>query len=144
MKIQYMQGRDVCERCGAYIKNIFVITFNDGYSLRVGSECVKRVLRETNLTEKGRLYVEHVLRPVEKTRQQLAMWQGMTYEKALSKHLLTMVWDDEANAHRDQTPEEFEETMERTLGYLSRRLREEEAAANKVLETKAKNVRLKR
>jgi hypothetical protein len=40
MKVEYVQGRDVCERCGAYIKHIFIITFDDGYSIRVGSECV--------------------------------------------------------------------------------------------------------
>lgn len=68
MKVEYIQGKSSCERCGAYIKNIFVITFDDGYSITVGSECVKKVLRETNLTEKGYTYVERLMKPIEELR----------------------------------------------------------------------------
>ena len=143
MKVQYFQGQSNCERCGAYIKNIYVITFNDGYSITVGSECVKKVLHDTNLSEKGCTYVEKLLKPIEKLRKQLIMWQGMTYEKALEKHLLIMQWDDEANAHRDQTIEEFEETKKRMLDYLPKCLKKEEDAVNKILEEKGKNIHIK-
>lgn len=144
MRVQYIQGCDVCERCGAYIKHIYIITFNDGYSIRVGSECVRKVLRETNLSEKGCLYIERLMKPVERVRKKLAEWENMTYERALKKRLLVMKWDDETKTHRNQTPEEFEESKKWMLEHLSKRLREEEEALNKVLEEKGKKIRMRR
>lgn len=144
MRVEFVQGQSSCERCGAYIKNIFIITFNDGYTLRVGSECVRKVLRETNLSEKGCLYVERLLKPVENVRKQLTAWKNMTYERALAKKLLVMQWDAEAKTHRDQTPEEFEETKKRMLEYLPKKLKEAEDDANKILEEKGKKICMRR
>jgi hypothetical protein len=144
MKVEYVQGRDVCERCGAYIKNIFIITFDDGYSIRVGSECVKKVLKETNLTDKGCTYVERLMKPVEKYRKLLATWQRISYEQALAKKMLVMRWDDEAGKHRNQTEEEFEESKARMVNiFLPRRIREEEEEMNRVLASKTKNVHIR-
>jgi hypothetical protein len=144
MKVQYIQGRGTCERCGAYIKNIFVITFNDGYSITVGSECVKKVLRDTNLTEKGCSYVEMLMKPVERVRQLLVTWQKVTYEQAIKKKLLLRLWDDEAQAHRNQTVEEFEAKRKHMVEvWLPAKLKEREDEMNKILEEKGKKIHMK-
>lgn len=144
MKIEFVQGKSSCERCGAYIQNIYVITFNDGYVFQVGTECVKKVLQETNLSKKGCAYVEHLMKPVEKLRKTIAMWQNMTYETALKKNLLVMKWDDSKQAHREQTEKEYEETKKRMLEWLPTRLKEAEVKMNKILVEKGKNIQLRR
>ncbi|WP_303814083.1 hypothetical protein [Selenomonas ruminantium] len=143
IKIKYVQGKSSCERCGAYIKNIYIITFNDGYSIQVGPKCVKNVLRETNLTKKGCTYVENLMKPIERLRKKFLMWQNMTYETALKKKLLTMVWDETAQEFRNQTEEEYRETKKRMLEYLPKRLKEDEEEMNKVLLEKGKNIRIR-
>lgn len=144
MKIEFMQGKSSCERCGAYIKNIYVITFNDGYSITVGVECVKKVLQETNLTEKGCTYVEKLMKPMEKLQKKIVMWQNMTYETALKKNLLMLVWDNTAQAHRNQTEEEYKETKVRMLEYLPKQLKKAEEEMNRVLLEKGKKIRMMR
>ena len=144
MKIEFVQGKSSCERCGAYIKNIYVITFNDGYVFRVGTECVKKVFQETNLSKKGCAYVEHLMKPVEKLQKTIAMWQNMTYETALKKNLLMMKWDDLKQAHREQTEKEYEETKKRMLKWLPTQLKEAEVKMNKILIEKGKNIQFRR
>lgn len=144
MKIEYMQGKSSCERCGAYITHIYVITFNDGYSITVGTECIRKVLRETNLSEKGCTCVESLMKPIEKLRKTMVMWQSMNYETALKKKLLTMKWDDAAQAHRNQTKEEYAETKKNMLEYLPKRLKEAEEKMNRILLEKGKNIRMKK
>jgi len=143
MKIEYVQGQSSCERCGAYIKNIYIITFHDGYSIHVGPKCVKNVLKETNLTEKGCTYVENLMKPIERLRKKILMWQNMTYKTALKKKLLTMVWDETAQEFRNQTEEEYKETKKRMTEYLPKRLKEDEEKMNKVLLEKGKNIRIR-
>ena len=144
MKVEYIQGQATCERCGAYIKNIFIITFNDGYSITVGSECVKKVLKETNLTEKGCSYVEMLMKPMEKVRKLLVTWQNVNYEQAIEKKLLIMVWDEKAQAHREQTEEEFAVRKKHMVEvWLPKKLKECEDEMNAILEAKCKNIRLR-
>lgn len=64
MRVEYHQGREVCERCGAYIKHVYVVTFDDGFIVRCGSECVKRVLKDTNLTDRGAKFLQAQMKRV--------------------------------------------------------------------------------
>lgn len=143
MKVNYIQGKASCERCGAYIKNIYVIKFDDGYSITVGSECVKKVLKETNLTEKGCLFVEKLMKPIEKYRKKLVEWQNMTYENAIKKNLLVKKWDDKTQSHISLSKEEYEEVKKRMIeNLLPKRIKESEEEMNEILMKKGKNIRI--
>jgi len=83
------------------------------------------------------------MKPIERLRKKFLMWQNMTYETALKKKLLTMVWDETAQEFRNQTEEEYRETKKRMLEYLPKRLKEDEEEMNKVLLEKGKNIRIR-
>lgn len=44
----------VCDRCGAYIRNIYTGTYSDGLVARYGMECFKKLFDAGKLTDFGR------------------------------------------------------------------------------------------
>ena len=112
MRVEYHQGREVCERCGAYIKHVYVVTFDDGFTVRCGSECVKRVLKDTNLTDRGAKFLQAQMKRVKMITERAELWRGFTYETAAAAGKLARVqrpdgrwtfWtEEEFEAHRDR------------------------------------------
>ena len=42
-----------CEHCGTYIRNVFVLHFDDGFSLKCGVECYNKLIKQSNISQYG-------------------------------------------------------------------------------------------
>lgn len=40
-----------CEHCGTYIRNVFVLHFDDGFSLKCGVECYNKLIKQSNISQ---------------------------------------------------------------------------------------------
>lgn len=100
-----------CEHCGTYIRNVFVLHFDDGFSLKCGVECFNKLMKKTNLTEHGaRLLKKQAdrINAYNKTRDNWTRWQ--TPEEAESDGCFQRIEDpDKPGLWRIRTQAEFEE-----------------------------------
>ena len=108
MKINFYTGKEVCERCGAAIKNIYIITFSDGFTIKCGSECVKKVMKETNLNAMGMKYFNKQMKRIHDFEKQIEEWKAKTYESVVETDTVPMK-EVECMKYRPMTKEEFEE-----------------------------------
>lgn len=55
---------EICDQCGAYIVNVYTITYSDGLKMRYGIECFKKLFAAGNLTEKGMALMKKALKKI--------------------------------------------------------------------------------
>lgn len=55
----------VCDRCGAYIRNIYTVTYSDGLVAQYGMECFKKLFDAGKLTDFGRKLMMKALKRIE-------------------------------------------------------------------------------
>lgn len=78
----------VCDRCGAYIRNIYTVTYSDGLVARYGMECFKKLFDAGNLTDFGRKLMMKALKRLKEAYETREKWLSVnTLEEAEKNHL---------------------------------------------------------
>ena len=130
-----------CEYCGTYIRNVFVIKFDDGFVLNCGSECFKKLEKQTNLSEYGTKALNKLLKSLkdyDKTIQNWEKWN--TPEEAEVDKCFQRIEDKKENRWRIRTQKEFEKEKELMLTfYIPARI---EKIQKEIVE-RFKNVKMK-
>lgn len=73
----------VCDRCGAYIRNIYTVTYSDGLVARYGMECFKKLFDAGNLTDFGRKLMMKALKRLKEAYETREKWLSVnTLEEA--------------------------------------------------------------
>lgn len=128
----------LCEHCGTYIRNVFVIKFNDGFVLKCGSECFKKIQKQTNISEYGIKLLTKLLNKLkdyDKTIQNWESWQ--TPEDAEEDKCFQRIED--SRTWRIRTQEEFDKEKNLMITYISARIKQ----IQQEIEEKFKNIKLK-
>ena len=78
----------VCDRCGAYIRNIYTVTYSDGLVARYGMECFKKLFDAGKLTDFGRKLMMKALKRLKEAYETREKWLSVnTLEEAEKKNL---------------------------------------------------------
>jgi hypothetical protein len=131
-----------CEHCGTYIVNVYQITFNDGFILRCGSECFKKLQKQTNLNDYGIKTLNKLLKKLQGYEKMIKQWENWnTPEEAEEDKCYQRIEDKKAGCWRIRTQEEFEKEKEILLTfYIPSWIKQ----TQKEIKDKFKNVKLKK
>lgn len=127
----------ICDRCGAYIRNIYTVTYSDGLVARYGIECFKKLFDAGKLTDFGRKLMMKSLKRLKEAYEFREKWLSVnTLEEAKEKKLPYTQIFETYEAWQGHTFEEFKDfcTSEKE-GYFAsdvRRAKEELARFKKV------------
>ena len=78
----------ICDRCGAYIRNIYTVTYSDGLIARYGMECFKKLFDAGKLTDFGRKLMMKALKRLKETYETREKWLSInSLEEAEKKNL---------------------------------------------------------
>lgn len=95
----------ICDKCGAYITNIYHVTYSDGTSLNYGIECFKKLQDSGRLSVYGTKLLMDAVRRIKRDSEALELWKKITEEEAESKGMLWN-WHNEER-YKDMTFEEY-------------------------------------
>lgn len=65
-----------CEHCGTYICNVFVIHFDDGFSLKCGVECFNKLMKTSNLSQYGAKLLRKQIKRLKDYDEMRVKWEG--------------------------------------------------------------------
>ncbi len=78
----------VCDRCGTYIRNIYTVTYSDGFVARYGIECFKKLFDAGKLTDFGRKLMMKALKRLKEAYETREKWLSVnSLEEAEKKNL---------------------------------------------------------
>ena len=78
----------ICDRCGAYIRNIYTGTYSDGLVARYGIECFKKLFDAGKITDFGRKLMMKALKRLKEAYETREKWLSVnTLEEAEKKNL---------------------------------------------------------
>ena len=73
----------LCDRCGAYITNVYTVTYSDGLIARYGMECFNKLRNSGKLSEFGVKLLMKTLKYIKQWNEELRKWEGVeTAEQA--------------------------------------------------------------
>ena len=90
IRFDYVDRKDglICDRCGAYIRNIYTVTYSDGLVARYGMECFKKLFDAGKLTDFGRKLMMKALKRLKEAYETREKWLSVnTLEEAEKNHL---------------------------------------------------------
>lgn len=95
IKFNTVDKRDgfLCDRCGAYITNIYTVTYSDGLVARYGMECFKKLFDAGNLTEFGRNLMMKALKSMREIYEKREKWLSVNSFEEAEKKCLISTWD---------------------------------------------------
>lgn len=100
----------ICDRCGAHIVNAFYIYFDDSYKMVVGSECLKKIEKQTNLNAYGTKVLHGYLNSIKRQMQNADKLEGITtVEQAKELEMWGLVQVVNGVKVHERTQEEFEQ-----------------------------------
>lgn len=85
-----------CDRCGAYITNVFTVYYSDGLIAHYGMECFKKLREAGKLSDFGYKLLMKALKDIKYWNEQLQLWKTITEEEAEEKGLLYALHNYEA------------------------------------------------
>lgn len=99
----------ICDRCGAYIRNIYTVTCSDGLVAQYGMECFKKLFDAGKLTDFGRKLMMKALKRLKEAYETREKWLSVnTLEEAKEKNLLTQPFES-YEAWEGHTFEEYKD-----------------------------------
>ena len=99
----------VCDRCGTYIRNIYTVTYSDGFVARYGIECFKKLFDAGKLTDFGRKLMMKALKRLKEAYETREKWLSVnTLKEAKEKNLLTQPFES-YEAWEGHTFEEYKD-----------------------------------
>lgn len=103
-------GGLLCDRCGAYIKNIYTVTYSDSLVARYGIECFKKLFDAGKLTDFGRKLMMRTLKKLKEAYEAREKWLNVnSLEEAKERSLpYTQVFET-YEAWEGHTFEEFKD-----------------------------------
>lgn len=110
-----------CTKCGAYIRNVYTVTYSDGFIANYGTECFDKLWKSGKLSKYGEKEFKKILKNIKFYNDVLATWQKCKTEQELienplmfSSNYLDRYNESEyikneykRNAHKDDTFEEY-------------------------------------
>ena len=97
----------VCDRCGAYIRNIYTVTYSDGLVARYGMECFKKLFDAGKLTDFGRKLMMKALKRLKEAYETREKWLSVdSLEEAKEKGLDVQPFET-YEAWKEHTFEEY-------------------------------------
>lgn len=84
-----------CDKCRAYITNVYTVYYNDGLIAHYGIECFKKLKEAGNLSDFGYKLLMKTLHKIKKYNEELQLWQTITEEEAEKKELLDSLHHDD-------------------------------------------------
>ena len=112
IRFDFVDRKDglVCDRCGAYIRNIYTVTYSDGLVARYGIECFKKLFDAGKLTDFGRKLMMKALKRLKEAYETREKWLSVnTLEEAKEKKLLHTQVFETYEAWQGHTFEEFKD-----------------------------------
>lgn len=106
----WKEGRNsglICDKCGAYITNIYHVIYSDGTELNYGIECFKKLQDSGRLSAYGMKLLMDAVRRIKKDTEAIELWKKVTEEEAEAKGMLWN-WHNEER-YKDMTFEEYRE-----------------------------------
>ncbi len=106
------KGRGIsCEHCGAYILNVNVIHFDNGFTLKCGSECFGKLMKRADLSEYSIRALKRTLNSLKHYNESISKWsQWETPEEAEADGCSQRIEAPESpRTWRIRTQKEFEE-----------------------------------
>lgn len=80
----------ICDHCGAYIRNIYTVTYSGGLVARYGIECFKKLFEAGKLTDFGKKLMMKALKRLKEAYETREKWLSVnTLEEAKEKKLIT-------------------------------------------------------
>ena len=65
-----------CDRCGQYIRNIVIVDWADGLTMRYGQDCFDKLWKDGKLNQHGKKLMRSALKSIEYWSDQLAKYQS--------------------------------------------------------------------
>lgn len=82
------KGGLICDCCGAYIRNIYTVTYSDGLVARYGTECFKKLFEAGKLTDFGKKLMMKALKRLKEAYKIREKWLSVnTLEEAKERGL---------------------------------------------------------
>ncbi|MDF1495474.1 hypothetical protein [Caproiciproducens sp. CPB-2] len=106
------KGRGICcEHCGTYIQNVNVIHFDNGFTLKCGSECFDKLIKRADLSEYGLRVLKRIVSSLKRYDEMASDWsRWKTPEEAEADGCSQRIEDpDNPGTWRIRTQEEFTE-----------------------------------
>lgn len=132
-----------CEHCGTYIRNVCVIHFSDGFTLKCGLDCFNKLLKQSNLSEYGAKALKRSLKSLKLYDEMRVNWtRWQTPEEAEADGCSQRIEDPEnRGTWRIRTQVEFEEEKAWILtDFIPYRIKSKQAE----IEKRFKNARVPR
>lgn len=78
-----------CSNCGAYIRNVYTVTYSDGFVAHYGTECFDKLWKSGKLSKFGEKEFRRILKNIKFYNGILAQWQECkTDQDIIDKHPL--------------------------------------------------------
>lgn len=78
----------ICDRCGAYITNVYTVTYSDGLEMRYGIECFKNLFAAGRLTDMGIKLMKKILKRIKEAYEIRDKWIKVnSFEEAKEQNI---------------------------------------------------------
>lgn len=114
----------ICDQCGAYITNVYTVTYSDGLKMHYGIECFKKLFIAGSLTEQGVKLMKKALKRIKEAYEIRDKWLKVnSFEEAKEQNIpYWAAFEDEA--WEGSSFEEFKEyCVDEKEGYFASDIR---------------------
>lgn len=65
-----------CDRCGQYIRNIWTVTYKEGFSINYGIDCWEKVYKGGQLSQYGEKEIRKIMKSIKAYEEMLAKYMS--------------------------------------------------------------------
>ena len=115
----------ICDQCGAYITNVYTVTYSNGLKMQYGMECFKKLFEAGRLTEQGIKLMKKALKKIKEAYVIRDAWLKVdSFEEAKEQNI--PYWSAfEYEAWKGRNFEEFKEfCTSETKGFFACSIRD--------------------
>ena len=80
----------ICDKCGAYIRNVYTVKYSNGYIAHYGIDCFSKLRKQANLTSFANKLLSKTLKSIKYYCSIIDLWKTInTEEEADNQNLLS-------------------------------------------------------
>ena len=99
-----------CDRCGQWIKNIWTVTYKEGFSLHYGLDCWEKIYKHSNLSKQGEKLLRKHMKSIESYQKAMQRQAELTEETDEAWKISQAEWNKN-NAWYGEKYEDYKKWM---------------------------------
>lgn len=101
----------ICDRCGQYIRNIWSVDYEEGFTVNYGIDCWEKVYKGGKLNQYGEKMMRKAMKSIKEWEQLKTKWQNGEMDYQENEYSWQQHKQDKLSPWYDKTFAEYKEWM---------------------------------